>query len=79
MGSSTQQTWCHKTIKAKNNHYSGNFLLLRPGENDVSLRVLIFNKKTRLCPQNAGHKAAKEVNRVQSQFKAVPRLAFEIF
>ena len=49
MGSSRQQTWCHKTLKAKKNHYSGNFLLLRPGgKTIVSLRVLIFNKKNQV-------------------------------
>jgi len=79
MGSSRQQTWCHKTLKAKKNHYSGNFLLLRPGGKRCKPQSSYIQQKTSLCPQNAGYKAAKEVNRVQSQFKEVPRLAFEIF
>ena len=50
MGSSTQQTWCHKTIKAKNNHYSGIFLLLRPGGNRCKPQSSYIQQKNQSLP-----------------------------
>ena len=50
MGSSRQQTWCHKTIMAKNNHYSGNFLLLRPGGNRCKPQSSYIQQKNQSLP-----------------------------
>ena len=50
MGSSRQQTWCHKTLKAKKNHYSGNFLLLRPGGKRCKPQSSYIQQKNQSLP-----------------------------